>query len=41
MNYDIADDGSVDNRKKRGQKQKKKLLTNGKKRSMKEIIQPS
>jgi hypothetical protein len=36
MNYDNADDGSMDNRKKWGQKKKKKLLTKGKKRSMKE-----
>jgi hypothetical protein len=40
MNYDNADDGFMDNRKKRGHKQKK-LLTKGKKRSMKQKFWPS
>jgi hypothetical protein len=40
MNYDNVDDGFVDNRKKRGHKQKK-LLTKGKKRSMKQKFWPS
>jgi hypothetical protein len=35
MNYDNADGGSMDNRKKRG-RSRKKLLMKGKKRSMKE-----
>jgi hypothetical protein len=39
MNYDNADDGSTDNKKKRGGS-RKKLLTKARKRSMKENFWP-